>query len=791
MNTIFRNFITILKRFRLASSLNILGLSVGFAAFMVIMMQVKWEYSFDTYAQDSDRIYRVNSISNQDMGEGMWEAAIISRGAYQMIENALTTIDDATFVEMNFGTKTYMTVEKDGQNVGFNEFVDIAWDTFPKFFGLKIVDGSFDKFGEPNTLILPVSMAKKMFGNVKVAGKSIISGSGSNIYEIVAVFEDIPSNQQISNNIYMSFPKSKHDNHWYASNYIAYLKLNKNSTFEQLESEMKSLDVSKALWVDQFKPTPIEEIYFDAEKYYGDEFLSKKGDKSTTNILISIGLLIIIVAAINFVNFSTSMAPLRIKSINIQKVLGSQVATLRMTLICEAAGISLLSFLVSLLWIYGIMGSPWQNMNEAGIRFEGNVELIIITAVIALVVGVIAGVYPAFYTTKFAPALILKGSFGLSRSGRKLRLSLVGIQFVISISLIISAMFLQLQNDYMRNLDKGFKSNQILVASLGGELVKNRDAFENQLKTSAFIQDIAYCQMRMGRNNIVQGWAKEFKDGQQGNFAAIFTSWNFPQLMGMNIVDGAPMEFSETKNKKVTYYYIFNEIARKQFEIEMGQKLDQQDSIYSIVHSFVGNYNFKSLRHSVGPMALVVGGGNMQHRLDYAYIKIEGDTYSAFEHVKNVARNIDPVYPIEVEFYDDGFNVMYKQDIQTTKLITFFSVLAIFISLVGVFGLIVFETQYKRKEIGVRKIMGSTVSQILMMLNKKFMIIVGVCFVVAVVITYFAVGTWLTNFEYRTPMHWWVFVCGGLIVFGITIIVVTFQSYRSATENPVKSLKTE
>lgn len=784
MNTIFRNFVTTIKRFKLATSLNVIGLSVAYAAFLVIIMQVNFEYNFDKQSSDSERIYRVNSKSKE------FEGGIVSKGAYEVLEKASPAIEQSTFIENSWGVSTYLIVDKNGQQVGYNEVIDLAWETFPYFFDLKLVDGDFGKFKEPKTLLIPKSIAIKFFGDTFVAGRKIkLHAVDGDDYEIAAVFEDIAPNNQLNNVVYCSFPKNKHAGNWSSSNYLMYIKLANGASESQVISEFDKIDALKLSgWIEGFTLTKITDIYFEKKEYYGDEYLSKKGDIDTTNLLLAIGVLIIVVAGINFVNFSTSLAPLRIKSINTQKVLGSPTGVLRGALVGEAVGISIVSYLFSLLWIYCIVTSPLQNMTTAGVSFGGNLTLFIATAIISLVVGLIAGLYPAYYITKFPPALILKGSFAMSKNGRVLRLGLVGFQFVVSISLIIGAMFMQVQNTFMRKMDKGFDSEQIVIAKLSSDVIKSLNSFESKVKSNPNVNEIAYCQFRMGRSNMVQGWAREFEPNESSNFSVVVVSWNFPQVMGMELVDG---EFLKQTTSENVMYFMFNETAANSFKLNVGKRFDIADSTYSEVNAILKDFNFKSLHKEVEPMALVVSNYSWSGNLPFAFIKVSGDYKQAIDHIRKSFSEIDPTYPLEIEFFDAGFEQMYKQDVLVGRLITFFSILAIIISLVGVFGLIVFETQYKRKEIGVRKIMGSTVMQVLVMLNTKFIYIVLICFVIAAPLAYFAVDAWLGGFAYRTPLYWWVFALSGLIVLAITVLTVTVQSYRSATENPVKSLKSE
>lgn len=794
VDMILRNFLATICKFKLATLLNVTGLSIAYTAFLIIITQVNFEYKYDTHYDNFKDIYRLNTESK--MLDGM-EVGIVSRPVFDTYPTLSSSVEEATIISPSWGTKTYLTTQSDGDKAGFNEVVYDAWKNFPVFFNFKLVEGSFEKFEEPNTLILPRSIAKKIFGNNQAVDKQInIPNYNDEVYTVVAVFEDIPVNSQLKNCIYRHFPKELGVGRWNEGNYLSYVRLNANANVLDVEQAFDKFNLeSVSGWMDGVSLFPMKDIYFTEKTFYGDDFLVEKGNKDVTNILIAIAMLVIVIAGINFVNFSTSLAPLRMKSINTQKVLGSPTSTIRASLICEAIGISFFAFILSMCWVYFLSNSTFRDITTAGIGFSGNGTLITMTFIISIIVGLFAGIYPAYYTTKFPPALVLKGNFALGKSGRSLRVFLVGFQYVISIGLIIGSLFLQLQNNYMRNMGKGYNSEQIAVVSLGGEIQRNAATLINKIKENSNIEDIAFAQFRMGRDNMMQGWAKNFTaTDAQDHFGAILTSWNFPQLMGIPLSQGEFVKEIDIENENVDNYYIFNKTAQKKYNLNIGQRTDVYDDHYSVISAIVEDFNFKSLHYAVDPIAFVVRSGkktNQWGSYSYAYIKISGNHESSINHIKKTLKEIDPAYPIEVEFFDAAFEQAYQQDIKTTRLITLFSLLAILISLIGVFGLIVFETQYKRKEIGVRKIMGSTVGQIFIMLNRKFFYIVLACSLIAIPLSYFGVSSWLDGFAYRTPIYWWVFVLGAAIVFAITVITVSVQSYKTATENPVKSLKSE
>ncbi len=388
--------------------------------------------------------------------------------------------------------------------------------------------------------------------------------------------------------------------------------------------------------------------------------------------------------------------------------------------------------------------------------------------------------------------MLKKGSFGMSPSGRRLRTALIGFQFVVSLGLIVAAMFLQLQNRYLRHVDTGMDQERIAYMRLGGDVLGSR-AFEDRVRQSPGIEDVAYSRMPIGVGNLHSQNFKEI-NGKTVSFASEEVSWNFPQMMGIELAEGDYFNAGDTL--KPLHTYLFNERAVREYGIRVQDRVLEwgagEDAALSEVRGIVRDFNYVSLHSAIDPMAMIVRGQWSKGKpLPIAYFKIVGDPYAAVEHIRRAAAEVDPAYPVDVQFFDAAFDALYRKDQQLTSLITLFSLLAVAISLVGVFGLVIFETQYRRKEIGVRKVMGATVTEILGMFNRQFVGIVLVCFVVAAPLAWYGVREWLSTFAYRTPLYWWVFAISLAIVLFITLLTVTVQSWRAATANPVDSLKAE
>lgn len=791
MKTIFRNFMTTLRRFKLASGLNILGLSVAFAAFVLILMQVRYEYSFDKFHRNADRIYRVEI----NMAEG--NVPIVPRPFGETFGRMSAGVEDYTMVLPSF-SETYVTVEKNGTKVGFMQQIQHVEASFTNIFTPEMIEGGSDALSDPGKALLPASLALRFFGSeTGVMGKRMtINGKDC---EVGGVYRDFPSNSQLKNVLYVPLRDEENRGDWGSCSFFMYVLLRPGADPAAVTTEWGRFDLTPKIdWAESTPSiciTKLSDLYFDTRPFMaGSDSATEHGKRTTTDILLAIALLVIGIAAVNFVNFSTSLTPLRIKSINTQKVLGSPVSTLRAALICEAVGIALIAFGLALLWVYLLSDTGFNELISGGISFSVYKGIILLALGVALGVGLLAGLYPAFYTTSFPPALVLKGSFGMSPKGRKLRTALIGFQFVVSLGLIVAAMFLQLQNDFLRHVDTGMEQEQIAYMHLGGEL-RGSKAFEAQVKQSPLIEDVAYSEMPIGVGNVHPQWFKSVGDKPIG-FVVEGVSWNFPQMMGIELVDGA--YFNEGDSSKQFNVYLFNERAAKDYELTTQDRVIEwgsgEDAAMSEIRGFVKDFNYRSLHTDIEPMALLVKGRQFrggERNLRIAYFKIIGDPYAAADHIKRTAAGIDPAYPVDLQFFDAAFNTLYQKDRRTTSLITVFSLLAVIISLVGVFGLVVFETQYRRKEIGVRKVLGATVAEILAMFNRSFVRLVIVCFVVAAPLAWYGVTKWLETFAYRTPIHWWVFALSLFIVLLITLITVTIQSWRAATANPVNSLKTE
>lgn len=790
MKTVLRNFLSVLRRFKMASLLNVLGLSVAYVAFMLIMMQVNYDYEFDRNQKDADAIFRL------DVLEGGKSQAIVSRPFSRKFIESSPHIKSGCLLSA-WTSDQFFYVNRNGQRTGYQEKVWTVTPEILKVFHFDMLEGTDDAMAEPNSVIIPESMAKKLFGNEPAIDKQLISSvPGVDIQVVRGVYKDFPRNTSLQNVIYLAMNARENYNEWGNWSYMLYVHLDDAANTENILDNFKRNFNAKEAFGDKFewgtedgfdlRLVCLPDIHFLNNVDF--DFMPK-ASRQTLLVLFSIAFVILVIAGINFTNFSTALTPMRVKSINTQKVLGSSDSLLRGSLLVEAVCVSLFAYLISLLLLHLAQKTQITSLVDADISFGAQPLIIGGTALIAVAVGVLAGLYPSYYITSFPPALVLKGSFGLSLSGRRMRSLLVGIQFVASFILIIGSLFMYLQNRYMQKAPLGYDKDEMIITDMNSKLNQNRDALTNQLQSFAGVEGVTYSQFLLSSGDQYMGWGREY-NGESINFQCLPVSSSFLKVMGIKVEEGR--DFRTEDDQKENGFYIFNEKAKAMYDLKLNEKINGSEII-----GFIPDVKFASFRKEVSPMAFYLWGkyqwGREGNSYSFAYVKFKAgsDLRAGMAHVRESLKKFDEEYPFDVRFYDEVLQRTYEKELKIGSLITLFSLVAIFISIVGVFGLVVFESEYRRKEIAVRKVLGSTTGQILYMFNVSYFWILLICFMLGAPVAWYGVYRWLENFAYRTPMYWWVLLLAFLIVGLITALTVTFQNWHVANENPVKNIKSE
>ena len=795
------------KLFKGSGVLNLLGMTAAFAALYILLVQVYYDLSYNKGIKDAERIYIMATPSWFEQGQYQVN---LNRPLQKAILESAGMVESSGVAYIGGDGKNTIRIGEGEQQreyqVGFSQLTRGALDVF----GFTPVVGSFDGMEKDETVAISESAAKLM--QVGVGDAIYVGPKAKAPMTIVAVYEDMPMNSDL-NNIHALFCYQLQENgidNFSEWSYHHFVKLNAPDSKEAFEAHAKKVveefwkmrmesapeevrgSVSQSMIDEQISRCtvtllPFEHMYYNKQIY---QPAGRTGNKTTTITLLVVAILIVAITLINFVNFFMAQVPKRIKGVNTRKILGSSRAALVGDMIFESGVLVAVSLCAAVAVILLFKSSTYANLISCTLAFEHNLPVIGITIMAALVMTIAASVYPALYITSFPPALAIKGTFGTTQKGRTLRYALICLQFVISIAFVISAIFVKRQHSFMMNYDMGFNKEYLLTASIGVGTAE-RDAFSDELLKSPHIKDVAWAAgplVSPGR----MGWGRTFK-GEQINIDSYPVSWNFLRFMGIDVVEGR--DFTQADEQCEHGVFIFNKMAKEKYGFTLEDKLSGHSDATEIA-GFCEDFQFRPLQYELNPFAFYIFGKNPWWDLNHLYIRTEaGAPYKEVEAaVKDVILKFNPganANGLKLNFFEQELGAQYYKEKQLTTMVTLFTVLAIIISLMGVLGMVIFETQYRRKEIGVRRVHGSSVMDILVMFNKKFVKLLLVSFVVASFISLRIIDYYYSTFAHSAEISLWVFLLALLLVAAIVFIVVTIGSWRAATENPVSSLRSE
>lgn len=786
MKTLVRNFSHTFRRFFTASILNILGLSIAFASFFVIMTQVDYDYNFNKGYKDYEKIFRIEINHNPKLGWQLW----MPRPLCELIQTCSPHVKSVSIINAFPPQNDY---EVNG-NI-FNETTCYGFGNFLETFQPEIINGSADALNQPKTILISESMAKRFFGTTDAVGKSIFKDkqSSNDAWTIGGVYKDFPENTQIRNWIMMPNDPTENKDNWNNWNYICYIRLEHPDSAPEIEKLIEEIvkknipeyasEGSDSVLSSVVHLSPLADIHFST---IGNKSASSR---TTVYLLICISFLIVVIATINFMNFSLAETPMRIKSINTQKVLGATTRSLRLSLIAESVLISTIAFILSLIEILLLKDSGPQDLVSAGLQPLEHPILLTITFCLSLLMGFLAGIYPSYYVTSFAPALALKGSFGLSPKGRTLRTALVCIQFFVAYMLIIGVGIMYLQSRYIRTSDYGYDKEAIITGNMTTETQAQNDAVVNDLSRIPGVKEVAFSMFILSSADSYMNWAMD-DNNTVVQFDVMPVDYRFLDVMGIHVTEGRNFKPGDGD------VYIFNEATRKKYP---WMKVDQPAPDDHLIVGFCENIKYSSFRNddNTQPMAFFIYGKNFEkigHQWQQTInIRVSAgvDKIAIIRSLQKTMEKFTPGHDFNFRFMDEVLDANYRNELRFTKQILLFSLIAIAISLTGVFGLTMFESEYRRKEIGIRKIMGSSTTQILYMFNQRYILILTGCFIVAAPFGWWIGQHWLQGFAEKTPVSPWIFILSFLLVTLITILTITVQSWKNACENPANSIKTE
>ena len=792
MKTIIRNFASIFRKFAVANVLNLLGLSLAFASFFLIMTQVHYDLGYNKSFTEHENLFRLT----MKLGPGMEDyGTTLPRPLVERMAVASPHVTGHAVMQGWTNFDQFMVGEQEySLNLiyGIRDFVSVYKPT--------VIDGNLKGLNQLANIVLPRSEAMRIFGTAHAAGKTMkYKWDDGWLFNVCAVIEDYPENNILHSACFIGINSNEDNyNNW---NYEAYIRVDDVRNLPAVQKTMRQAAVE--LFKENMNMTTKEEV--DALQVVftnvADAHFSKVIDKSAPGrssvyLLICFSLLIVVIAAVNFMNFTLAETPMRIRSINTQKVLGATTAKLRGSLMAEAVLISLIAFLMALGIVYAAHDLGLQQLVQGSILLQDHLPLIGLTLLLSIVVGMMAGAYPSYYVTSFPPALVLKGSFGLSPKGRVLRTILICLQFVGSFILVIGVGIMYLQSYFIYHTDYGFDKDEVLVVGTAPDTRNNADAIDVELRKIPGIEGASLTQSIPGSSDRYMTWGRGNGDKHM-NFTCFFVDWRFLDIMGIDIVEGRNFRKDDGD------VYIFSESAKKQYPwLTVDQPINDGD--FPVV-GFCKDIKYSTLRvdDSQQPIAFLVPSPNggywnngswrnhLMVRVAKGVDKREAkqkvlDTVLKYEHDNELGIDNGGL-----RYMDEVLEQSYQQESLFTKQILLFSLLAILISMIGVFGMTMFESEYRRKEIGIRKVFGSSTKEILTMFNRRYLYILLACFAVAAPIGYMVGVHWLEGFAVRTAVSPLLFIVSFLLITLITMLTVTYQSWKNANENPVNSIKTE
>ena len=768
--------------------LNVLGMAAAFASVFIILVQLRYDFGYNRKIRDAERVYVISVPDWYEDGKYMtW----LSRPIWEdVIANVPCVESGGTGYTRNQGNSLQYSLSESGDGAFLLHTTSLSQGLITTL-GMEAVEGDFKTMGKGG---IAVSARAARAHDLRIGDVLYCNSENPKRQdEIVAIYADLPENSDFGglDCLYdMGDVSLDNFSEW---SYPYFVKL-RNSDDKQAFEEEAVKRIKETFLSEGDDASAITPKLFCLTDTYCDHSVGtpgRSGSRTSTMTLLAIAVLVTLIAFINFINFFFALVPVKLKGVNTRKILGASRATLALGTVGESVALICVALLLSAGIVSLFASSPIAGQFSSSIALADNIGTALITAAAAIVLAALTSLYPAFYITSFNPAFALKGSFGSSSKGKVFRTGLVGFQFVVSIALIISSCFVSMQRKYMMSRDMGFDKSQLLQVYTTNALATQRDAVGDRLKSDPRILDVTWADGEIVQSGRM-GWGRQFK-GEQVNFKCYPVAWNFLDFMGIELVEGR--NFTPSDEICENGVFIFNEAARDKFGLTLEDKMQGHIGETDIA-GICRNFNNRSLALEVEPFALYVFGKNGWRVPTCLYLRTAPDVDypSLFSWIKGVLSEMDPntsENDFDVNFFDDRLDRQYTAEKNTSRMVTLFTLLAIIISLMGVFGLVMFEAEHRRKEIGVRRVSGASIADVLKMFNAKFIRIVLVCFLIAAPLSWFIMNRYLQHFAYRMPLHWWVFALALVFVLLVTVLVVTLRCYRAATSDPVECLRSE
>jgi len=789
------------------SFINIFGLALGMAISILILLFVQYELSYDTYHENSDRIYRVSRQWFNENGETSLHLGHVAPPFGPLLEDDF----EGTIQEVvRFYQVSPLLTYRDKSFVE-NRFFFADPGVFDIFSWQMLQGDPSTALTYPDGLILTRSAARKYFGGEDPMGKNIEFEAYGNTmqFRVRGVMQNVPENSHFQFDFLASMQPviqfyggiEQMMQNYGSNNFATYLLLPEDYDYRQLQAQlpafidrhMESSENNLASEETQLNLWPLTDIHLYSHL---DSEIEANGNIEYIYIYTAIAFFILLIACINFMNLSTARSARRAVEVGLRKVVGADRRSLIGQFVGESILLALISLMGAILMVELIL--PWfaDFVNKPlDLRLAGNGVHLLGLAGIVIFVGLVAGSYPAFFLSGFQPATVLKGTFKAAGVHERFRSVLVVAQFTISIALIVCMMVVYNQLEFMRNKDLGFNQENIAVLPTSNQIVSNYENVREQLLRQPGIINVSVSsRVPSGRLLDSQDTRAEVNGELRSintRIADIHVSHNFMETYGVELVAGRNFNIELASDS--TQAFILNESAVKAIgwsspEDAIDREFHYGGSRKGRVIGVVEDFNFESLHQSIAPIVFLIP----QTRIRTLSVKIrDGMREETLDYLEEQWAYWRPGYPFTYYFVEDNFNQQYDSEERLGKVFGYFSLLAVIIAALGLFGLASFTAQQRVKEIGIRKVLGATVANIVLILSKRFTQLVLLAFVIAVPVAYIAMNRWLEGFAYQTGISPWSFLLAGAGALIIAWLTISYQSIRAALSNPVNSLRTE
>ncbi|HMJ70168.1 MAG TPA: ABC transporter permease [Cyclobacteriaceae bacterium] len=787
LKTAWRN----LLQQRQYSAINITGLAIGMSCCIFISLYVRDEISFDRYHSGAGRIFRITRVSTNTDGQSEHQSQTMKAVAYTL-RRELPEVEAATTI-----LQSGQLVVAHGDNRFYETRVYEADSNLFRVFDFPFVKGSAnDVLKTSKSVVITESMWHKYFGDKDPIGEPLRIRDTDMFVE--GVVKDVPANSHFHFDFLVPLRtfEIEHNTQWLGMRgYHTYVKLRQQADPANFETNLRAHAIkADPKSTDQYFIQPLTDIHLTS-KLKGE--LEPNGDEATIRILVSIAIIIILVACINYVNLATARAIRRGKEVGVRKTSGARRGTLVAQFLTESVLTAMLSFVLSVILLIIILPAFNQLTGKQFELFSPDLTVAwMFLAALAIVLGLLSGIYPALYLSSLDPAKVLKTGTASPAAGSSLRKTLVVLQYVISISLVIGTITIARQMDYIVNRAPGFDKDMLIVIDNAGS-IPGRQVLEQRMEQLAGVKVVGSSTTMPGR----PGWTGSIRADHATsdrliNFSQI--DYEYLEAMGIRVIEGR--NFSRNFPIDTINTIIINQTAVRELNLSnpVGQRMiwaERRDTtVYATVIGVVNDFHYASFREPIQPFAFLVRNDFfvMMDFTSKLFVKT-GDVSNReiLPQLETVWKEFVPDRPFTYLFMDESFREWHAPEQKFKDVFMLLTGLSLFIAALGLFALVAFVSEQRRKEIGIRKVMGASVSNIVVMINKEFTVLICVALIISAPLAWFFASKWLENFAYHASLEWWMFVLAGAITFTVAIISTAYQSFRASIANPVDSIRAD